>query len=330
MARTCSRSASRSACVETFAWVASGRISSRSAYIQGRFDATSVATPAIGKSRDQFKDKDQRSDVVTLIDLCNAMELPIAPSGGGPLPKADLVNQIVSDRLYLQNCLQLPVLTAQTSAAEAPLQDLHRFRDPLVAQASPHQQLESRVFNSKSKHQLSDVVTVIDHCVALELPISGGWMSKADLVKQIVSAQTSSAGASLQDLRRFKDPLVGQASQHQRLESRVCKFKAKDQSTDAVTLIDLCNAMELPIANLRGVPSKAELIKQIISSSLAEVPVHSNDVSKSSFDIAMALCGVLDAKHWDLDASVKQVCSTVESCVPLFSVLMGIAEEEFF
>ena len=68
----------------------------------------------------------------------------------------------------------------------------------------------------------------------------------------------ASVDASLQELRRERDGVNGQAAQRCELEKCLTAIKMKDQGGDAVVLTDLCRSLELPIATPSGWMKKAE------------------------------------------------------------------------
>ena len=297
------------------------------------------------KCLDPIKMKDQGGDAVVLTDLCRSLKLPIAkPSGGGWMKRPALVEQIVAALLA-----ELPagarVDARKAAFVDASLQELRRVRDGLNEEAGRRRELEKCLDKIKMKDQGGDAVVLTDLCGSLELPIAkpgGGWMTKAALVEQIVAAllaelpagasvdarKAAFVDASLQELRRVRDGLNEEAARRRELKKCLDKIKMKDQGGDAVVLTDLCRSLKLPIAKPSGGMQRPELVEQIISTLLTEVFVPCSDVDKSSFDMAMEICRSFDELRCDLDSAVRRVCNTVESCVCLGSVLMGIDEEE--
>ena len=292
---------------------------------------------------EQFNMKDRRSDVVTLIDLCKSLGLATGRAGRQFL-KADLVEQIVSTLLR-----RVPAAASRDvpkASVDAFLQELRRVRDGVDEQPARRHELEKCLDKIKMKDQGPDAVVLTDLCRSLKLPVAkpgGGGMKKAELVEQIVVAllaelpagasvdarKAAFVDASLQELRRVRDGVDEQTARRHELEKCLDKIKMKDQGPDAVGVTDLCHSLELPVAKPGGSwMKKAELVEQIISTLLKEVFVPCSDVDKSSFDMAMEICRSFDESRCDLDSAVRRVCNTVESCVCLGSVLMGIDEEE--
>ena len=298
------------------------------------------------KCLDPIKMKDQGGDAVVLTDLCRSLKLPIAkPSGGGWMKRSELVGQILAALLA-----ELPagasVDARKAAFVDASLQELRRVRDGVDEQPARRHELEKCLDKIKMKDQGPDAVVLTDLCRSLKLPVAkpgGGGMQRPALVEQIVAAllaelpagasvdarKAAFVDASLQELRRVRDGLNEQAARRRELKKCLDKIKMKDQGGDAVVLTDLCHSLELPIAKLSGGGmQRPELVEQIISTLLKEVFVPCSDVDKSSFDMAMEICRSFDESRCDLDSAVRRVCNTVESCVCLGSVLMGIDEEE--
>ena len=292
---------------------------------------------------EQFNMRDRRSDAVTVVDLCTSLGLA-TKHAGRYFPKADLVGQIVSTLLR-----RVPAAASRDvpkASVDAFLQELRRVRDGVDERAARRRELEKCLDKIKMKDQGGDAVGVTDLCHSLELPVAkpgGSWMKKAELVEQIVAAllaelpagasvdarKAAFVDASLQELRRVRDGLNEEPARRRELKKCLDKIKMKDQGGDAVVLTDLCRSLELPIAKPSGGGmQRPELVEQIISTLLKEVFVPCSDVDKSSFDMAMEICRSFDESRCDLDSAVRRVCSTVESCVCLGSVLMGIDEEE--
>ena len=297
------------------------------------------------KCLDRIKMKDQGVDAVVLTDLCRSLELPVAKPGGGGMKKAELVEQIVAALLA-----ELPagasVDARKAAFVDASLQELRRVRDGVDEQPARRHELEKCLDKIKMKDQGPDAVVLTDLCRSLKLPVAkpgGGGMQRPALAEQIVAAllaelpagasvgarKAAFVDASLQELRRVRDGVDEQPARRHELEKCLDKIKMKDQGPDAVGVTDLCHSLELPVAKPGGSwMKKAELVEQIISTLLKEVFVPCSDVDKSSFDMAMEICRSFDESRCDLDSAVRGVCNTVESCVCLGSVLMGIDEEE--
>ena len=290
---------------------------------------------------EQFNVRDRRSDAVTVVDLCTSLGLA-TKHAGRYFPKADLVWQIVITLLR-----RVPAAASRDvpkASVDAFLQELRRVRDGVDEQPARRHELEKCLDKIKMKDQGPDAVVLTDLCRSLKLPVAkpgGGGMKKAELVEQIVVAllaelpagasvdarKAAFVDASLQELRRVRDGLNEQAARRRELKKCLDKIKMKDQGGDAVVLTDLCHSLELPIAKPSGGMQRPELVEQIISTLLKEVFVPCSDVDKSSFDMAMEICRSFESRC-DCDSAVRRVCNTVESCVCLGSVLMGIDEEE--
>ena len=136
---------------------------------------------------EQFNARDRRSDAVTVIDLCTSLGL-VTKRAGRYLPKADLVEQIVSTLLR-----RVPAAASRDVAkasVDAFLQELRRVRDGVNEQAAQRRELEKCLDKIKMKDQGGDAVGVTDLCRSLELPVAkpSGWMKKAALVEQIIAA----------------------------------------------------------------------------------------------------------------------------------------------
>ena len=292
---------------------------------------------------EQFNVRDRRSDAVTVVDLCTSLGLA-TKHAGRYFPKADLVGQIVSTLLR-----RVPAAASRDvpkASVDAFLQELRRVRDGVDEQPARRHELEKCLDKIKMKDQGPDAVVLTDLCRSLKLPVAkpgGGGMQRPALVEQIVAAllaelpagasvdarKAAFVDASLQELRRVRDGVDEQPARRHELEKCLDKIKMKDQGPDAVGVTDLCHSLELPVAKPGGSwMKKAELVEQIISTLLKEVFVPCSDVDKSSFDMAMEICRSFDESRCDLDSAVRRVCNTVENCVCLGSVLMGIDEEE--
>ena len=273
---------------------------------------------------DQFNVRDRSSDVVTLIDLCKSLGVATKQQGrymsGGVLKR-----QIVE--FLLRGSLD----AAKKASVDATLQELRRVRDGVEEHAARRGKLEGCLKYVKFQHQASDVVVLQDLCRALELPIAksdGGGLKRPELVEQIVVSLLAEVKAALVDktleeLRRVRDGVKEHAARRGKLEKRLSHIGFKRQGPDVVVLQDLCPALELPIANARGLLKRSELEQQIVSTLMAEVVVPCSHVGQSCFGLAMELCRLFDGSQWDVDAAARQVCDTVARCVCVGAVLTG-------
>ena len=278
---------------------------------------------------DQFNVRDRSSDVVTLIDLCRSLGMATKQQGrymsGGVLKR-----QIVE--FLLRGSLD----AAKKASVDATLQELRRVRDGVEEHAARRGKLEGCLKYVKFQHQASDVVVLQDLCRALELPIAksdGGGLKRPELVEQIVVSLLAEVKAALVDktleeLRRVRDGVKEHAARRGKLEKRLSHIGFKRQGPDVVVLQDLCPALELPIANARGLLKRSELEQQIVSTLMAEVVVPCSHVGQSCFGLAMELRRLFDGSQWDVDAAARQVCDTVARCVCVGAVLTGTEEED--
>ena len=213
-----------------------------------------------------IKDKDKRDHVVTLTDLSKSLELPVGNRGGG-LTKTAHVEQIltalVAEVPATASVDDGKVNDAKTALVDASLRELLALRDGRAGQAAQRQELESRLDQFNVRDRSSDVVTLIDLCKSLGMATKqqGRYMSGGVLKRQIVefllrgsldAAKKASVDATLQELRRVRDGVEEQAARRGELEKRLTDIGFKHQAPDVVVLQDLCRALELPIANIRG------------------------------------------------------------------------------
>ena len=70
--------------------------------------------------------------------------------------------------------------------------------------------------------------------------------------------------ATLQELRRVRDGLNGEAAQRGELVKHLKDIKMKDQGPDVVVLTHLCHSLELPTATVAGGLKRAKLVEQIV------------------------------------------------------------------
>ena len=189
---------------------------------------------------EQFNMKDRRSDVVTLIDLCKSLGLAMKHAGRH-FSKADLVEQIVSTLLR-----RVPAAASRDvpqASVDAFLQELRRVRDGVDEEAARRRELGKCLDPIKMKDQGGDAVVLTDLCRSLKLPIAkpsgGGWMTRSELVGQILAAllaelpagasvdarKAAFVDASLQELRRVRDGLNEEAARRRELEKCLDNIK---------------------------------------------------------------------------------------------------------
>ena len=232
------------------------------------------------KSKSSCEDKSDH--VVTLTDLCKSLKLPVGKRGGGGVSKNEHVEHILT-ALLAEAPVTVSVDDAKTAWVEASLRELLALRDGLAGQASPRQELESKLGQFNVRNRGSDEVTLQDLSRSLGLATkhAGRYFSQSVLVQQIVefllrgsldAAKKASVDATLQDLRRVRDGVEEHAARRGKLEGCLENVKFQHQGPDVVVLQDLCCALELPIAKSDGGGLKrAELVEQIVASLLAEV-----------------------------------------------------------
>ena len=222
----------------------------------------------------------RRSDDISLRKLSEAMDINLQHPSGDRKGKDELVEALVSALLS-----EVPVLgNLHMSFVDAALKDLRNVRDSVSGQAPQRDELEKRLCKFPIKDKRGHVVALTDLCPPLELPTatSRGGMSKAEYVQQILTAllaelpatatKTALVDASVRDLLAFRDGLTGQPSRRWQLESRLGQFNAKDRRADAVTLIDLRRSLGLSTARAGRHFSKSDLMQQIVSVLLPEMP----------------------------------------------------------
>ena len=73
------------------------------------------------------------------------------------------------------------------------------------------------------------------------------------------AAKKASVDATLQELRRVRDGVNGEAARRGQLEKHLNDIKMKGQAPDVVILTDLCHSLELPIAKSDGGGLKARI-----------------------------------------------------------------------
>ena len=197
------------------------------------------------------------------------------------------------------------------------------MRDACIRRASQEEQLRLRLKPLQLDGRTGDRIGLRN--LGSAMGIKQRWETKghSELVEELVSAllaetpavavsHASFLDAALQELREVRDGVSGQEAQFHDLETYLGnpeRFKMKNLSDDDVTLVHLCQALQLRIARHHGGGmSRAELVEQIAITLMLEVCVHSSDVGQSSFGMAVQLCLKFENGQLDLDSCLRSTC----------------------